>query len=141
MNGDVTGHPWHGEMDRIANTCATAHAAEEQALVLRLIGLLEKADGAARRIVGMPMDVSRLVSWVQAGAALSAMAKLLGSDAGYMLSRAPDGGSIATVVISDEKGEFTCFGETEAIALCGAVCGALAALLQLPGTAGSALLH
>lgn len=141
MSGDATGHPWHGEMDLIASNCATAHAADEQALVLRLIGLLEHAEGAARRIVDLPMDVPRLVRWTEAGAALSAMADVLGSEAGYMLSRAPDGGSIATVVIAGEKEEFTCFGETEAIALCGAVCGALAALLHLPGTAGSALLH
>lgn len=141
MDMEHGGMAWLGKVDELALSCPTAHATDEALLVSRLIDVLARADEAALRIVTLPLDRAKLELWVEQGAALSAVTALLGRKTGYMLSRAPDGGSMATLVIMGLDDEYSCFGETEAIALCGAVCQAMAAIMQVAPAGPSPLIH
>lgn len=122
--------------------CAGATAADEAALIGRLIGYAAATEGRWDRLIVGSIDLPRLHGWVASSACLTAVTALLGADAGFMLSRAPGGASMATVVVDGHEAEYSCFGETEAIALCGAISAALADRLKaLAGNAPGALLH
>lgn len=121
--------------------CAGANAADEAALIGRLIAFAGATEGRWDRLIAASIDVVRLHGWVSSGACLTAVMALLGADAGYMLSRAPGGASMATVVVDGVDAEYSCFGETEALALCGAISAALAERLSFNAAAPGALLH
>lgn len=140
MDIERGGRQWRGEMDDMVATCSKAQAADEVMLVCQLIGLITQT-GASGQIMATHLDFDRQTRWAQMGASLSAVTTLLGNQVGYMLSRSPAGGAMATLVIEGWHEEFSCFGETEAIALSGAVCAALAAMLDVPPADTGTRLH
>lgn len=141
MAFENTGDSWPCVISELHETCSGANAADEVALICRLIGFVAGAAGAWDRLIVQSPDVDRLQAWVASGACLTAVTAMLGPDAGYMLSRAPGGAAMATVVVDGQDAEYSCFGETEAIALCGAISAGLTERLSLARTGQGALLH
>lgn len=105
---------------------------EEGLLIGRLVDIARRVPAPFSGILAMQFDDELLETWLDAGAMLSVASALLGQNSGYMLSRSPDGAAVATVVADGVEEEFTCFGESEAIALCGAICAALTQKLRQP---------
>lgn len=128
-------------ISELYESCAGANAADEAALVGRLIGFACATEGRWDQLISPSLNIARLHEWVASGACLTAVTAMLGPDAGYMLSRAPGGAAMATVVVDGQDAEYSCFGETEAIALCGAISAGLAERLSLGGSGQGGLLH
>lgn len=126
MTFESTGSGRPFAISELHEVCTAATAADEAALIGRLIGFAGATEGRWDHLIAASIDVVQLHRWVASGACLTAVTAMLGTDAGYMLSRAPGGASMATVVVDGVQAEYSCFGETEAIALCGAVSAALA---------------
>jgi hypothetical protein len=123
-------------------TCASALRGEEAMLVGRLLDLAACAGAPGNTVITPGFDELLLREWLASGASLSVASALLGPEAGYMLSRGQEGAAMATVVAEGLADEFSCFGETDAIALCGAICAALArSLAEYAAATPSTALH
>lgn len=137
---DHTG--WPGLVSDLHSTCTRAVRGEEALLIGRLVDIARRVPAPFSGILATHFDGRQLDAWLDAGAVLSVASALLGPGSGYMLSRSPDGSAFATVVADGTDEEFSCFGETEAIALCGAICAALKQKLQrVPAVLVPELLH
>lgn len=141
MADDTAGKRRAPRLFEMQDVCSTATAAEEAVLVMRLTQFIALGHAQASRVAATTIPVDQIHAWVASGAALTAVAALLGRDVGYMLSRAPGGTAMATVVVEGRNSEHSCFGETEAIALCGAMSAALAADLGHDGAGPGSLVH
>jgi len=130
-----------GLVSELHAICASAVPEEEGPLVRRLLDLACSMP-AASTVIAADLDEPLLRHWMASGASLSVAAALLGSTAGFMLSRGGGSSAMATVVAEGLNEEFSCLGETDAIALCGAICAALAKSLSMMEQAGpSTLVH
>ncbi|MGC1269138.1 MAG: hypothetical protein WA842_00920 [Croceibacterium sp.] len=115
---------------------------EEAQLIGRLVDIARRVPAPFTGVLATHFDDRLLDTWLDAGAVLSVASALLGRGSGYMLSRSPDGSAFATLVADGSDEEFNCFGESEAIALCGAICAALKEKLkQTDPVTETALLH
>lgn len=121
---------WPGLVSDLHSTCPHAVRGEEALLIGRLVDIARRVPVPFSGVLATSFDEKVLAHWLDAGAMLSVASALLGQGSGYMLSRSPDGTAIATVVADGSDEEFSCFGETEAIALCGAICAALSHMLR-----------
>ncbi|MEO0062554.1 MAG: hypothetical protein RLZZ08_1114 [Pseudomonadota bacterium] len=131
-----------GMVSELHATCGSALRGEEAMLVGRLLDLAACAGAPANTVITPGFDEPLLREWLGSGASLSVASALLGPEAGYMLSRGQEGAAMATVVAEGLADEFSCFGETDAIALCGAICAALArSLAEYAASTPSTALH
>lgn len=123
--------------------CAWAGAAESGGL-LREAAVLLAADGQP-----VSLSAGALEALIAGGGHDAAALALIEHCAGYMLSHAPGGRFLATVVLAGRNGETSAEGETAAMALIGALASALAERDQpsaepagaIPSAMGSALLN
>lgn len=137
---DHTG--WPRLVADLHSTCTSAVRSEEAQLIGRLVDIARRVPAPFTGVLAIRFDDRQLHAWLDAGAVLSVASALMGPGTGYMLSRSPDGTAFATLVADGLEEEFSCFGESEAIALCGAICAALKEKLKLTDpAAGAALLH
>lgn len=124
---------WPRLVNDLHSTCSGAVRSDEALLIGRLVDIARRVPAPFSGILATSFDERLLGTWLDAGAVLSVASALLGPGSGYMLSRSSDECSIATVVTDGSDEEFTCFGETEAIALCGAICAALSQKVRRAG--------
>lgn len=119
-------HDWLDRMADLAFACADATAGETAELVQGAHALIAAAPGTWRaqfRKLPSSDSLSRLLA---AGAELSAAMALIEGHAGFMLSHAPGGMHLATVVFEGLTEEASAEGETAALALIGALAATMA---------------
>ncbi len=125
---------WQDRMAELAFACASAAAAEADEQILAARELLAGAPGEwGRRFAGLP-ERAALLRLIGAGGASSAALALLEGRAGLLISQAPAGCPMATVVFEGLTGEASAEGDCLATALIGAMAAALAGpALKLDG--------
>lgn len=117
---------WRSELAELAFACASAAPAEAGDLVLAARDLLAAAPGEwGRRLAGLPSRAA-LAALLAAGGSTSAALTLIEGRAGYMLSHAPAGCPMATVVFEGLTAEASAEGDCPATALLGAIAACLA---------------
>lgn len=128
--------PWRDHLAELAFDCASATVDEQAGLVLQMRALMNGAPGEwGRRFADMPAAAA-LAALCEAGGATSAALALIEGRAGYMLSQAPEGAAMATVVFDGVTGEASAEGDSVALALIGALAACLAGpALRLEGAA------
>jgi hypothetical protein len=110
------------QLAQLAEACAHGHAGLDAAAIEAASGLTALLMPAAR--------VERIPALLAAGAVESAALALVPEEAGYMLSRGNGGWHLASFVLPGLDEEITAEGPTMALALIGAMAGALRAALQ-----------
>lgn len=130
---------WQDDLAELAFACAAATPGEAGHIVLAMHDLLTNAPGEwGRRMAGLP-DRPRITALLAAGGVTSAALALLEGRAGYMLSQAPGGCPMATVVFEGLTAEASAEGDCPAAALLGALAACLAGpALQLGQDLGQA---
>lgn len=117
---------WHSELAELAFACAGAAPSEAGDLVLAARDLLAAAPGEwCRRMAGLPSRAT-LAALIAAGGSASAALALVEGRAGFMLSHAPAGCPMATVVFEGLTAEASAEGDCLATALLGALAACLA---------------
>lgn len=133
---------WPRLVADLHSTCSQAVRSEEAQLIGRLVDIARRVPAPFSGILATTFDERLLAVWLDCGAVLSVASALLGPGSGYMLSRSSDGSAFATVVADGVDEEFNCFADSEAIALCGAICAALKEKLRrAEATPGGLQLH
>lgn len=125
---------WQESLAEQAYACAAASVDEAGDLILAMRDLLARAPGEwGRRFAGLA-DRGSLARLIAAGGASSAALSLVEGRAGYLLSQAPSGCPMATVVFESLTGEASAEGDCLATALLGALAATLAGpALRLAG--------
>lgn len=117
----------------LAFDCAELPASEEGRLLRGLIETLRCASWP-QSLAGLSLpEADELERLLASGAAESAALRLIGDEAGCMLSRGPGGLWIASVILPGHVTETNASGETLAMALAGALALALADPPAIPG--------
>ncbi|MFM5930491.1 MAG: hypothetical protein ACKOPQ_06250 [Novosphingobium sp.] len=108
-------------MRDFALACSGSFAEDETRRLREAFGLIHAAP-AASLLAGVAVpDRAGFEFLVQAGAAESAALSLLGGDAGFMLSRGPEGRFLASVILPGRLEESSAGAETAALALMAAL--------------------
>jgi hypothetical protein len=123
---------WYDALAGLACDCADVPASAE-AQVLRALRdhLLHAPWIHSLAGVNLP-DAAEFETLLSAGAGESAALRLIGEDAGYMLSRGPGGMCLASVILPGRTEEASCGGESFGLALAGALALALADSPAMP---------
>ncbi len=117
---------WQADLAELAFACAATTPDEAGELVLAMRDLLAGAPGEwGRRMAGLP-DRKTQSALIAVGGTTSAALALLEGRAGYMLSQAPGGCPMATVVFEGLTAEASAEGDCPATALLGALAACLA---------------
>lgn len=129
-------HDWLDRMADLAFACADASADETADLVQGAHALITAAPGHWRAQFHTLPSSETLSRMLASGAELSAAMALIEGHAGYMLSHAPGGMHLATVVFEGLTEEASAEGETAALALIGALAATMAGpALDIDGNA------
>lgn len=116
---------WQEQVADLVALCAGAFA-DDQAQHLRAMRALLAAAPDARLVRGLvAVAPDRLEQLIACNAVDSAALALIGPESGYLLSRGALGEHLASVILPDAPAEVTRCGDTAALALIGAIAGAL----------------
>lgn len=131
---------WYAALAQIASDCADLPASEEARLLSALVQHLRQAPLAATLQFGDLPQEDGFGELLAAGAADTAALRLIGGEAGYMVSRGPGGLHFASVVLAGQSEECSAGGDSMALALAGAFALALARTAEFaPGAFDPAL--
>ena len=122
---ELSAADWTRRMSELALDCTLDDAAEEGERVREAQVLLGLAPLQYRAVIGALPEAEAIEAMLATGAAAAGALAVLGEWAGYMLSRAPGGLSMATVVVRAGR-EASAEAATPALALIGALARALA---------------
>lgn len=128
LNGEArpSAGDWLARLSELAAICAEALAEDETDCVREAFDLLCQMPQGRRLLAGsLSVSEAEIEAMLAAGATESAALALLPADAGFMLSRGPNGLHLATVLLPDfpERHGDAC--ETAALALLAALLGAV----------------
>ena len=121
---------WQARARDLVDLCAVSAPCEEADRLTEALALLDEKALPAGSPAGLPADGPDLGAMIAAGGSLSAAMDLLGPRAGYLLSHAPGGSCMATVVFPAHGHEETAEGTTPALAVLAAHFAALLVLLD-----------
>ncbi|PLK26633.1 hypothetical protein [Novosphingobium sp. TH158] len=129
---------WFDSLGELALACAGSFAGEEALRLRDAYVLLGRAPAHALLAGTKLPDPALFETLVHAGAGESAALALLGSDAGFLLSRGAQGRYLASVILPGRNEEASAGAETAALAIVGALALALQDLALKPGEWGEA---
>jgi hypothetical protein len=119
---------WATQLIRFEERCETASPQEEDLLVEELFALLERGPpDLCRPLIGT-LDLERIRSLIGANCAEGAALAIV-QNSGYMISGAPGGMTIVTIMAPYGNSEHSASAPSLARAICTAISGALCATL------------
>ncbi|MFM5908806.1 MAG: hypothetical protein ACKOPO_14655 [Novosphingobium sp.] len=126
-------HSWFDGLRDLALACSGSFAEEEARRLREAFALLQAAP-SADLLAGIDLpDSASFEFLVHAGAAESAALMLIGPEAGFMLSRGPEGRFLASVFLPGRLEESSAGAETAALALLAALAVGLQDAAMSPG--------
>ena len=131
---------WRMRLEELGQACRLSEASGQADGVREAFDLLRLAPPGQHLQFIPELAEARLEAMLAAGAHESAALSLLPQDAGYMLSRGPNGENLATVILPESEQEMAVGGATAALALIAALMAELAEVHAV-GAPGSASLN
>ncbi|NBC37535.1 hypothetical protein GTZ99_13350 [Novosphingobium sp. FSY-8] len=129
----MTPAEWRLRMAELCRDCAGAEPAEEAAMLELAHALLLAAPGGNSGLLDHLPPRAGYDRLIQVGAHDSAALSLMPELASYLISRAGDGGCLASVYLPGMDEELTSEADTPALALISALAAALASVTDLGG--------
>ncbi len=116
---------WFDNLCEVELACAGSFASEENRRLREAYALFAKAP-SPDLLTGISLpEANQFEMLLHAGAADSAAFALIGAEAGFMLSRGPEGRYLASVILPGHAEEASAGAETAALAIVGALALAL----------------